>query len=72
MVKHHIIIGLGFKRQNLRNRALNYMFNNKRLSKAISHVVGGAVPQNQMTIMPVSRPPPPKVGGARRPLKFNY
>ncbi len=34
---------------------------------------GSALPQNQMTIMPVNRPPP-KIGGviARRPLKFNY
>jgi len=34
---------------------------------------GSALPQNQMTIMPVTRPPP-KIGGviARRPLKFNY
>ena len=66
MVKHHMLVGLGFKRKNLRNRALNYMLNNKRASKIISD----AIPQNQMTIMPVT----PKVGGAavvRRPLKFN-
>jgi len=70
MVKHHMLVGLGFKRKNLRNRALNYMLNNKRASKIISD----AIPQNQMTIMPVNHPPP-KVGGAaviRRPLKFNY
>jgi len=38
------------------------------------HVVGSAAPQTQMTIIPVNRPPPPKIGGAivRRPLKFNY
>ena len=69
MVKHHMLVGLGFKRKNLRNRALNYMLNNKRASKIISD----AIPQNQMTIMPVNRPLP-KMGGvvARRPLKFNY
>ena len=35
--------------------------------------IGGALPQDRMTIMPVNRPPP-KFGGAvaRRPLKFNY
>ncbi len=68
MVKHHILIGLGFKKQNFRNRGLRYMMNNAK------HVVGSAVPQTQMTIMPVNRPPPPKIGGAivRRPLKFNY
>ncbi len=57
-----MLVGLGFKRKNLRNRALNYMLNNKRVSKIIS----GDIPQNQMTIMPVTRPV------ARRPLKFNY
>jgi len=37
------------------------------------HFVGSAISQNQMTIMPVNRPPP-RIGGAvaRRPLKFNY
>ena len=56
MVKHHILIGLGFKK-NHRNKALQYMMN--QTGKYIS---GGAVHQNQMTIMPVNR----------RPLKFNY
>ena len=67
MVKHHVLIGLGFKKQNFRNRAIHYMLN--RAGKAM----GGALPQNQMTIMPVNRPPP-KFGGAvaRRPFKFNY
>jgi len=71
MVKQHILIGLGFKRQNFRNRALQYMMN--RGKKAVSNIVGSALPQDRMTIMPVSRPPP-KFGGAvaRRPLKFNY
>ena len=34
---------------------------------------GSALPSNQMTIMPVTRPAP-KIGGVigRRPLKFNY
>ena len=64
MVKHHILIGLGFKKQNFRNRALQYMFNNKKR--------GSAIPQNQLTIMPVNRPPPKFGGAVRRPLKFNY
>ena len=65
MVKHHILIGLGFKKQNFRNRGLHYMLNHSKR--------GSALPQNQMTIMPVTRPPP-NIGGviARRPLKFNY
>ena len=34
---------------------------------------GSALPSNQMTIMPVTRPAP-TIGGVigRRPLKFNY
>jgi hypothetical protein len=64
MVKHHILIGLGFKKQNFRNRGIKYMLNSQR---------GSALPQNQMTIQPYVRPFP-QVGGAssRRPLKFNY
>ena len=64
MVKHHILIGLGFKKQNYRNRGLQHMLNSKR---------GSALPRNQMTIMQVNRPPP-KIGSGitRRPLKFNY
>jgi hypothetical protein len=72
MVKHHVLIGLGFKRKNFKNRAIQYMI--KRASPVISNFMGGALPQNQMTIMPVNRPLP-KMGGvvvARRPLKFNY
>jgi hypothetical protein len=44
-----------------------------RGKKAVSNIVGSALPPDRMTIMPVSRPPP-KFGGAvaRRPLKFNY
>jgi len=64
MVKHHILIGLGFKKQNFRNRGLKHMLNQRR---------GSALPSNQMTIMPVTRPAP-QIGGVigRRPLKFNY
>ena len=68
MVKHHILIGLGFKKQNFRNRGLQRMLN--RAGKAI---MGSALHQNQMTTQPYSRPVP-KIGGVitRRPLKFNY
>ena len=68
MVKHHILIGLGLKKNNFRNRGLQRMLN--RAGKAI---MGSALPQNQMTIQPYSRPVP-KIGGVttRRPLKFNY
>ena len=71
MVKHHVLIGLGIKKQNFRNRGLNYML--KRASPVISQFIGGAFGQDRMTIMPVNPPPPPQVGSAiRRPLKFNY
>jgi hypothetical protein len=67
MVKHHVLIGLGFKKQNFRNRGLKHMLN--RASKVF---MGSAIPSNQMTIMPVSRSPPSFSGTGRRPLKFNY
>ena len=71
MVRHHVLIGLGFRKQNFRNRALKYMLSSKRGSGVRVH--NASIPSNQMTIMPVTRPPP-KFGGAvaRRPLKFNY
>ena len=67
MVKHHILIGLGFKKQNFRNRGLQRMLNH-----AGKVILGAALPRNQMTIQPVSRPLPKVGGAARRPLKFNY
>ena len=29
MVRHHVLIGLGFKRKNFRNRALKYLMDRK-------------------------------------------
>ena len=69
MVKHHILIGLGFRKQNFRNRGFQYMM--KRAIPVMSHIVGSALPQNQMTIQPYYRPAP-SFGSGRRPLKFNY
>ena len=67
MVRHHILVGLGFKKQNFRNRALHYMLN--RGSGFYTH--SGLVPSNQMTIMPVGPSKSlPKL--TRQPLKFNY
>ena len=68
MVKHHVLIGLGFKKQNFRNRGVQYMV--KRAGKAVSYFMGGAAPH--MTIQPYQRPLP-KMGGvvvARRSLKL--
>ena len=69
MVKHHVLIGLGFRKKNFRNRGLQHML--KLAGEAVSRVVGSALPQNQMTIQPYSRPAP-SFGSGRRPLKFNY
>ena len=70
MVKHHVLIGLGFKKHNFRNRGIQHIL--KRASPIMAQFVGSALPQNQMTIMPVSRSPPSFSGTGRRPLKFNY
>ena len=70
MVKHHVLIGLGFKKHNFRSRGLQHML--KRASPIMAQFVGSALPQDRMTIMPVSRPPPSFNGSGRRPLKFNY
>ncbi len=68
MVRHHVLIGLGFKKQHFRNRAIHYMLNR---GSEMHNVKNGSVPSNQMTIMPVA----PKMGLprlSRQPLKFNY
>ena len=66
MVKHHVLIGLGFKRQNIRNRALKYMMDRK--------IMGSGSYAMQPAVMPVNRP---QIGRGslpvhRVPLKFNY
>lgn len=65
MVRHHVLIGLGFKRQNFRNRALKYMMDKKIMGSGFSM---------QPAVMPTMRP---QIGRgplpvARSPLKFNY
>ena len=65
MVRHHVLIGLGFKRQNFRNRALKYMMDHKIMGSGFSM---------QPAVMPVNRP---QIGRGplpvhRAPLKFNY
>ena len=68
MVRHHVLIGLGFKKQNFRNRAIHYMLNR---GSGMPNWKNVSVPSNQMTIMPVA----PKMGLpklTRQPLKFNY
>jgi hypothetical protein len=70
MVKHHVLIGLGFRKQNFRNRGLKYMMDNT-MRPAVMPRGSGLIPSNQFTIMPVepSRGLPRL---SRQPLKFNY
>ena len=67
MVRHHVLIGLGFKRQNFRNRALKYMVDNKIMGSGYSM---------QPAVMPLSYNRPQIGRGPlpvhRAPLKFNY
>jgi hypothetical protein len=70
MVRHHVLIGLGFKKQNFRNRALRYM-TDKSMRPAVMPRGSGLIPSNQMTIMPVE-PLRPLPRLSRKPLKFNY
>ena len=64
MVRHHVLIGLGIKKQNFRNRALRYMMDKTTKGR-------GA-----MTMRPAVMPPSysrPQIGsGQRLALKFNY
>ena len=62
MVRHHVMIGLGFKKQNFRNRALRYMMDKTTKGR-------GAMTMRP-AVMPVVRP---HIGsGQRLALKFNY
>ena len=65
MVRHHVIIGLGFKRQNFRKRALQYMVDRKMMGSGFSM---------QPAVMPTTRPQTGRgpLAVARAPLKFNY
>ena len=63
MVRHHVLIGLGFKRQNFRNRAIKYLMDKNILGSGMRPAV---MPYSRPTI---GRGPLPV---ARAPLKFNY
>ena len=67
MVRHHVLIGLGFKRQNFRNRALKYMIERKFIGSSIQTMRPAVITPSRPTI---GRGPLPPV--ARTPLKFNY
>ena len=69
MVRHHILVGLGFKRQNFRNRAIHFMMQNKKGS-GMYNWRDGTVPLNQMTL--AVEPSRSLLKISRQPLKFNY
>jgi hypothetical protein len=68
MVRHHVLIGLGFKKQNFRNRALRYMMD--KTTKGRGATMRPAV--MRPAVMPSTYQTPSASSGARRPLKFNY
>ena len=69
MVRHHVLIGLGFKKQNFRNRALQFL-----MDRSIGR--GAATSEFRLAVMPPSHSRPQIGRGplpvARAPLKFNY
>ena len=70
MVRHYVLIGLGLKKQNFRNRAIHYMMNNQR-GFGMYNLKNGSVPSNQMTIQPVALSKSlPRL--SRQALKFNW
>ena len=66
MVRHHVLIGLGFKRQNFRNRALKYMID----------IIESGIRTMKPAVMPSTFIRPQTGSGPlpvhRAPLKFNY
>ena len=77
MVRQHVLLGLGLRKQNFRNRALRYM-----MDKLIK---GSGSTTMRLMVMPYSRPTkgsghetmrpavePPSNSRQRAPLKFNY
>ena len=63
MVRHHVLIGLGFKRKNFRNRALKYLMDRKIIGSGMRPAVE---PPMRLAVMP------PSYSRPRAPLKFNY
>ncbi len=75
MVRHHVLIGLGFKRKNFRNRALKYLMDRKIIgsgmrpavmSPSLSRPTRGSGESMRPAVEPPSNSRP------RAPLKFNY
>ena len=63
MVRHHVLIGLGFKKQNFRNRALQYMMDRS---------IGRGATTMRPAVMTPTIGRGPLLAVVRAPLKFNY
>ena len=87
MVRHHVLIGLGLKRKNFRNRALKYLMDRKIIGSGMRPAVWSDNEPMRPAVMPSSylrptkgsgpmtmRPAvePPSNSRQRAPLKFNY
>ena len=66
MVRHHVLVGLGFKRQNFRNRALKYLMDHKIIGSGSMTMRPAVEPSYRSAVMP------PSYSRQRAPLKFNY
>ncbi len=88
MVRHHVLIGLGFKRQNFRSRAIKYLMDknilgsgmrpspysgNETMRPAVMPYSRPAIGSGSMTMRPAVMPPSSsRPTTGRAPLKFNY
>jgi len=88
MVRHHVLIGLGFKRQNFRSRAIKYLMDknilgsgmrpspysgNEIMRPAVMPYSRPAIGSGHMTMRPAVMPPSSsRPTTGRAPLKFNY
>ena len=56
MVRHHVLIGLGFKRQNFRSRAIKYLIDKNILGSGMRPVPYSGNEIMRPAVMPYSRP----------------
>ena len=56
MVRHHVLIGLGFKRKIFRNRALKYLMDRKIIGSGMRPAKWSDNETMRPAVMPYSRP----------------
>ena len=56
MVRHHVLIGLGLKRKNFRNRALKYLMDKKIFGSGMRPAIWSGHETMRPAVMPYSRP----------------